>query len=210
MRIITEEQGTEEWLLARVGLVTASQASRVVSKNILDFSETQLRYIDELVAEVLSGEPAYVPETYAMKRGKELEPIARARYESFTGFHVKQTGLIMHEHHDDFGCSVDGYVEGSHLIEIKCPNNPANHAALIRDETRFDRKYWWQMQAQMAVTGYTKCDFVSYHPGFENTGTDILVSQQEMDPIARSRFINCALRIATKVREITDPYLLKI
>ncbi len=52
---------------------------------------------------------------------------------------------------------------GEHsLIEIKCPNTATHIETLLGAE--IPEKYRLQMQWQMACTGRTLCDFVSYDP----------------------------------------------
>ena len=84
MRIIDCEQGSDEWLSARLGVPSASQFSKIVTGK--GGKSTQVEaYINQLVAEELTGETTLVYVNEHMKRGTELEPDARELYEALTG-----------------------------------------------------------------------------------------------------------------------------
>lgn len=159
-------QGSEEWLASRVGKVTASRVADVMSKGRGTApSITRERYMQELLAERLSGNPVKRPMTAAMRRGIELEAAARSAYESyegliFTGQTVKQVPLIDHPAIAMFGASPDGLVGDAGLLEIKCPES-LQHVRVIESK-KHDPQYEWQMLAQMACTGRDWVDFVSY------------------------------------------------
>jgi predicted phage-related endonuclease len=58
------------------------------------------------------------------------------------------------------GASPDGLVGDDGLLEIKCPNT-ATHIETLLSQT-VPGKYNTQMQFQMACTGRSWCDFVSF------------------------------------------------
>lgn len=149
-------QGSPEWFEARRGNVGASSVYKVMAKGQ---GKTRRSYMDELLAEKLGC----VIEGFtnaAMERGTELEPIARSQYEIERDAMVQEAGFIMHPTIAGFGASPDGLVGDDGLIEIKCPNT-VTHLATLESGT-IDRKYQWQMLAQMACTGRQWCDFMSY------------------------------------------------
>jgi hypothetical protein len=74
MRIIDCEQGTEEWLQARLGCPTGSGYAKLITATGTASTQAET-YINQLIAETLTGT---IPETYSneyMQRGTELEPI---------------------------------------------------------------------------------------------------------------------------------------
>jgi putative phage-type endonuclease len=166
-------QGTEEWLLARVGKVTASRVHDIVATTKSGgFTAGRKNYLAELVTERLTGEPAPSYQNGAMVWGIECEPEARAAYVKHTSSMIKavaveEVGFVEHPTIANAGCSPDGLVGGDGLIEIKCPFNTAIHL-----ETLLTRKvnveYMDQMQFQMACTGRKWCDFVSYDKRLPN------------------------------------------
>lgn len=156
------EQRSEEWIIARLGRVTASRVKDVMTKGRNGApSATRKNYMMELLCERLTGRPAGpdLSMKAAVQRGVELEPFARMTYE-MTGVIVDEVGLVDHPTISGFGASPDGLIGRDGLLEIKCPNT-ATHVATIQSG-RYDPAYEWQMLAQMACTGREWVDFVSY------------------------------------------------
>lgn len=155
------EQGTAEWHLQRLGKVTASRVSDVLSKGKSGESASRKNYRTELLVQRLTGQPGESFTNAAMEWGTATEPLARIAYEAEMGVFVDQVAFIDHPSIAQFGCSPDGLVaEG--LIEIKC-GNTATHIDWMLDG-KPPTKHIPQMQCQMAVTGRKWCDFVSFDP----------------------------------------------
>jgi hypothetical protein len=77
MRIINHEQGSDEWLQSRLGKPTASNFGKLITPTGKGSTSAEA-YINELIAQRITGE---LPEFYtneAMARGNELEPAAKA------------------------------------------------------------------------------------------------------------------------------------
>jgi len=160
MKIYTNiEQGTDEWLSIRCGKFTASTFSDLFMK------ETTKGYqeaINRVVFERISGE---FPESYSndfMKRGTELEPLARESYEILTFNKVHQVGFI--ELSEWVGGSPDGLIEDEGMLEIKCPKWSTLISYLLEDVIPKD--YMLQMQGNLWVSGRQWCDFFVWHPAF--------------------------------------------
>ena len=149
------EQRTDEWFAARLGKVTASKVSDVMSKGM--GRETYMTY---LIAEVLTTERASSFTNTAMEWGTATEPYARQAYEALNNLWVEEIGFAQHPTIERAGASPDGLVGDDGLIEIKCPNT-ATHLDTLIDKT-IPKKYINQMQFQMACTGRKWCDFVSF------------------------------------------------
>lgn len=154
------EQGSESWFTARMGKVSASRMADLMAKTKSGPGAARKNYMMELLCQRLTGAREEGFTSGAMLRGIELEPVARSAYEFSTGAEVEQCGFILHPDIPDLGASPDGLVVEQGLIEIKCPNT-AQHIACLQSGT-YDKKYWWQMQCQMACTGRDWCDFVSF------------------------------------------------
>jgi putative phage-type endonuclease len=158
MKVITAEQRSPEWFAARLGVPSASQFGKVVTPT--GKRSTQVDgYLNKLVAEVLTGKSDQQEANEAMIRGTELEPEARAYYELIGG-PVVETGFCIHD--DGFGCSPDGLVGDTGLLEIKCPL--AHTQVEYLRENALPGLYAPQVQGQLLVTGREWCDFLSYHP----------------------------------------------
>ena len=150
-------QGTEEWLKARLGCLTASRANDACA------AETTAAYQNYLWQLVAERETGLAEETYInsdMQRGTEKEPIARAAYEAHTGTFVTQTGFWLHPEIQYFGASPDGLVGDDGLIEIKCPRTSTH--LQYRKEGKVPTKYKRQMMCQLLCTGRKWVDFVSF------------------------------------------------
>ena len=87
---------------------------------------------------------------------------ARAAYEFLHDASVAEVGFIDHPALRMSGCSPDGLVGDTGMVEIKCPNTATHIETLLTGS--FDGKYLKQMQFQMACSGRAWCDFVSYDP----------------------------------------------
>ena len=154
------EQGTEEWFAARLGKVTASRVSDVMSKTKTGYGAGRESYMSQLIAEILTGKKTDGFSNAAMQWGTETEPFARMAYEAHKDILVDEVGFASHPTIERAGASPDGLVGDDGLIEIKCPNT-ATHLDTLIDKT-VPKKYRDQMQFQMACTGRKWCDFVSF------------------------------------------------
>lgn len=163
MRILDIQQGSEEWLAARLGVPSASSFGKLLTptgKQAASYDS----YINQMIAERITGESTKIPTTDAMARGTELEPHARAFYEFETGNTVTEMGFIKHDE-IEAGCSPDGFIGGLGGIEIKCPL-PHTHIETLRLGT-MPTKHIPQVQGCLWITGRKWWDFVSYHPDME-------------------------------------------
>jgi putative phage-type endonuclease len=160
------EQGTDEWLLARLGKVTASRVADLMARTKSGYRSSRQNYLAEKVAERLTGRSLPSFTTAAMHRGLELEPEARRVYVFERDVAVEEVGLIPHPKIENFAASPDGLVTASNgeqgLVEFKVPL-VATHIATLRSG-EIDGGYYTQVQAQMSCTGRPWTDFVSYCP----------------------------------------------
>ena len=163
MNVLPFQQGTEEWLSARRGRITASRMSAIMAKGRNGApSATRAACMGELIAEYLTGSS---PETYTnadMQRGTDLEPAARSAYEVATGQMVREVGLVLHQKNERFGASPDGVVGEEGLLEIKCPRTHVHIAYTLSGKP--PSEYLPQMAWQAACCGRKWVDFASYDP----------------------------------------------
>ena len=163
MNIITElEQGSAEWHRLRLGKVTASRMSDVLSKGRGKApSKTAETYMMELIAERLTGEAKPFFENDAMRWGTETEPQARSMYEVNNNF-VSVDEVAFIEHSEFVGVSPDGLIGEDGMLEIKCPTTITQiKRALTYD---YSEDYKAQIQMQLWVAQREWCDFVSFDP----------------------------------------------
>ncbi|MFY1028295.1 YqaJ viral recombinase family protein [Actinobacillus seminis] len=177
------EQGTEEWLTARLGIPTATGISNIVTPAGKK-SASYNAYLAELVAESIEG----VGETFksdSMERGNRLEPQARMAYEFETGNDVIQVGGVYLNSDKDLMISPDGLMPKLKKgLEIKCPKMKTHIKYLL--EGGVPTEYIIQVQSALWVTGYETWDFVSYCPEYEKQTLYIYTAQR--DPVLMKAF----------------------
>lgn len=155
------EQGTEEWLRHRAGVITASRAHDIIkSGRGGKSSESRATYMLELIAQVCTG---LVPESASFKQeewGHENEPLAREAYEALEFVSVNQCGLIYRDESLRCAISPDGILDDRGL-EIKNPFTSQVHIATLLDG-KIKPEYVTQCQYSLWVTGLDRWDFVSF------------------------------------------------
>ena len=160
MRLIDCEQGSDEWIASRLGIPSASMFGKIITTQG-KWSTQADAYINQLVAEKLTGEQTYVYQNEHMARGTELEPEAREMYEFIKEVEVSEVGFCLHDTLDA-GCSPDGLIAEDGGLEIKCPA-PATHVEYLKAGV-LPSKYKQQVMGCLWITGREWWDFVSYHP----------------------------------------------
>jgi len=158
MRILEHEQGTDEWLAARIGIPTASIFRDIFTSQGKRAASME-KVIHTLAAEKFMGRSAESFESDWMRRGTELEPQARELYAFLSG-EVEQVGLCLLDD-GSAGASPDGLTSDGGL-EIKCPA-PHTHVEYLRKE-KIPATYIPQVQGQMWICERDHWDFMSYHP----------------------------------------------
>lgn len=156
------EQQTEEWFAARAGKVTASRVVDLMAKTKSGYSASRDNYLAQLIVERFTGGKAESFTSAAMQWGNEQEPFARAAYEVRKGVFVDEVSFIPHPNIDGAGASPDGLVGDDGLVEIKCPNTATMIDTLINETV--PKKYYAQMQMQMACTERQWCDYAVFDP----------------------------------------------
>jgi hypothetical protein len=158
-------QGTDEWLEARRGIVTASVVGQLVTaKTIKPADNDYSRALTTLLAaERITGwsDPVYVSND--MLRGTLDEPIARGIYAEHYA-PVTEVGFMVR---DDWGWPIgyspDGLVGDDGLIEIKSRRQKKHLATILADEIPLENVA--QIQAGLLVSGREWCDYVSFCGG---------------------------------------------
>jgi putative phage-type endonuclease len=156
------EQRSPEWYAQRLGKATASRIADVVARTKTGYSTSRQNYAADLIAERLTGVPADSYQSGPMRWGIDHEEAARALYADRCGQLVTPAGFVDHPELLWAGASPDGYVDEDGLVEIKCPLTATHLAALLG--ASISDGHLIQMQWQMACTGRTWCDYVSYDP----------------------------------------------
>ena len=132
-------QGTTAWLEERRNHIGASDAVVIVGDSPW---KTPL----ELWEQKLSLRPDD-PENQYMRRGTEMEPLARKVFEEMTGYEVFPQ-VVYHKKHKFMMASLDGLsLDGTIAVEIKCPGEK-DHALAVAG--KIPSHYKAQLQHQMA------------------------------------------------------------
>ena len=160
MQVINIEQGTQEWLDARKGVITGSRFKDVITPAKGEASKSSKSYMYELVAERMGASVSFFQNEH-MQRGNELEPDARSAYEFIKDATVDQVGFCLHDN-KLIGVSPDGLIGEDGGLEIKCPKETTHISYL--DNGTLPLIYKPQVQGSMWVTGRKWWDFMSYHP----------------------------------------------
>lgn len=167
LKIFNCEQKSEEWFKLREQYpLTASKASEIGNQG----AGLKTLCLDKM-AEKYSISNKEKFSTEDTERGVEFEPYARQMYELETGNKVKEVGFMVNEDICKLaGVSPDGLVGEDGLIEIKCFAD-TKHFEMICDskngEFSIEKKYLWQMQMQMLITGRKWNDFIAYNPNYK-------------------------------------------
>ena len=152
-----QEQRSDGWYSARLGLVTGSRVADVLTGT----AEKRKAYMMQLAAERLTGVPQdniYI--TAAMQRGIDLEDTARMLFSLETEIGISETGFWIDEELKGWGASPDGITSDGGIIEIKCPNT-ITHLGYYKDK-KLPAKYKPQVMCQLAITGREHAYFCSY------------------------------------------------
>jgi hypothetical protein len=154
-------QGTHDWLMERVGYITASRFKDVLAvlKNGSP-GAARKAYLSEIVCERLTGQPVEHFVNKSMQWGTEQEPNARAAYCLHAGVGVTAIGFLK-DKVIKAGCSPDGLVGLDYGIEIKCPNSSTHLETLLNG---MSEDHLPQIQGAMWITGYQEWEFISYDP----------------------------------------------
>lgn len=157
------EQGSAEWRAARCGSLGASSVHEALARTKSGWGASRANVLARLVVERLTGIPQDTYTNAAMQHGIDTEAEARAAYQFEKGVLVRKVGLYRHPELAGTHASPDGLVGDDGLVEIKCPNT-ATHLETLLSEQRIPGKYYYQIQWQLACTGRSWCDFVSFDP----------------------------------------------
>lgn len=157
-------QGSEEWLAARCGLLTASEMKLIVTPTLKAASNDKERaHLYELLAQRITRyvEPHYIGDD--MLRGMNDEIDARALYAKHYA-PVEEVGFITNCRWGfTIGYSPDGLVGEDGLLECKSRRQKFQVETIIGCEVPAD--YAIQIQTGLLVSERSWLDFISYSGG---------------------------------------------
>lgn len=158
-------QGSEEWLEARRGILTASVVGKFITPTLKVASNETTRALTRLlVAERITGRIVPTFTSDAMMRGHLDEPIAREHYSEHNA-PASELGFMVRTMSDGsrLGYSPDGLVGDVGLIEVKSAEPKIHLKRVI--EGFIEHDHMAQMQAGLFVSGRKWCDYISWCGG---------------------------------------------
>jgi putative phage-type endonuclease len=197
------EQGSDDWLALRRGVITASTISKLITSTGKpannDTSRSQLL---QLLGERITGETEASFYGDDMARGHLLEPLARDIYASHRA-PVEECGFVTADFDGTvIGYSPDGLVGDQGLIEIKSPRQKNHLRSLLNNEVPVE--YVPQVQTGLAVTGRAWCDYISYAPGLP-----LFVHRCKRDELAIAYLIIAAQAAEVELQRLMEIYTAK-
>ncbi|QNK65881.1 lambda exonuclease family protein [Variovorax sp. PAMC26660] len=162
------DQGSEEWLAARRGVVTGSRFKDCRSKlQNGQPSKSCLDYARDVARERFGGTAPAKSQNAAMRTGVEQEPKARALYEARTGYMVDEVGFFATED-GFFGLSPDGLIDDDGVLEIKTiVSSDTLFTALVDGDLSAYRD---QCLGYLWLLGRKWVDLVLWAPDLEKAG----------------------------------------
>lgn len=194
-------QGSDPWLAARCGLLTASEMKLILTPKLKLADNDKVRtHAYELAFQRLTGfvEPQYVSD--AMLRGQADEQYARVEYEKHYA-KVEQIGFVTNDRWGfTIGYSPDGLVGSDGLIECKSRAGKYQVQTVASDQVPDD--FMLQLQTALLVSEREWIDFISYCGGLP-----MYVKRVEPDPEIHAAIIAAASAFEERVAEIEQQYL---
>lgn len=195
------EQGTDEWMDVRRGMVTASAVGQLITAATRKpaNNDASRGLTHTLVAERITGftEPTYA--TRDMERGTFDEPEARATYNEHIAPVVECGFMVRDDWGYQIGYSPDGLVGGDGLIEIKSRRQKVQLATILTNEVPPENMA--QCQAGLLVSGRDWCDYVSYCGGMP-----LYTKRVYPDPEWHTAILEAVATFEERARLITDDY----
>lgn len=194
------EQGSDEWLQMRCGLITASEMRLILTPTLKAANNDKTRaHAYELAYQRITNHvaPQYISD--AMLRGQEDEIYARQAYADHYA-PVTETGFVTNDQWGfTIGYSPDGLVGDDGLIECKSRDGKYQVQTIASDAVPDD--YTLQLQTGLLVTGRKWIDFISYCGGLP-----VFVKRVEPDLEVQEAIIAAATGFEERIAEIVSEY----
>lgn len=217
MKYITAPQGSDEWLHARVGKITASRYKDARDRLKPAKGETRgkpsakcIGYAAQVAVERIAGRPIdKVFQNWQMREGQEQEPHARNAYDVETGNVVQEIGSIVTDD-DLFLYSPDGLIGDDGLLEIKTLLSGDVILRVIGDGDLSE--YMDQCMGGLWITGRKWIDLVLWAPALDPIGRALTIHRIERDEDAiealESDLIEFAVMVQEAERKLREPVVI--
>lgn len=151
----------------------------LAGEKVGEWSEAALNYAFRLAVERISGEPLDEGfQTWAMRRGHELEPEARMEHEVQTGVFVQSVGVVTTPD-ECFAASADGFIGDDEGVEYKCFISPEKLRAFWFDDDYSE--VIEQCQGAMWITGRKRWHIGLYCPALRSAGKQLWLKVIDRD-----------------------------
>jgi hypothetical protein len=186
MKYITAPQGSEAWLQARAGKITASRykdardrLKPAKGETIGKPSAKCCAYAAQVAVERIAERPIdKVFQNWQMREGQEQEPHARNAYDVETGNIVQEVGAVVTDD-DLFLYSPDGLIGDDGLLEIK---TLLSADVILRVIGQGDlSEYMDQCLGGLWLTGRKWLDLVLWAPALEPIGRQLTIKRITRD-----------------------------
>jgi hypothetical protein len=197
-------QGTDEWLEARCGLLTASEMSLIVTPTLkVAKNEKERAHLYELLAQRLTRyvEPRYISDD--MLRGHQDELIALALYDQHYA-ETERTGFITNDKWGfTIGYSPDALVGDDGLVEAKSRRQKYQIETFVVNvfENTIPAEFMLQVQTGLLVSEREWCDLISY-----SAGLPMAVIRTYPEPAAQSAIVAAAEAFEERLQDAASRY----
>jgi len=158
------QQGSDEWLAARCGLLTASEMKKIITPTLkVAANDKERAHLYELVAQRITQytEPSYLNDN--MLRGITDEVEAVIIYQEKIA-PVTSMGFITNDRFGFLiGYSPDGLIGDDGLIEVKSKKQSLQVEVIVNGEVPIEHVI--QIQTGLMVSERQWCEFISYNGG---------------------------------------------
>jgi predicted phage-related endonuclease len=193
-------QGSDEWLAARCGLLTASEMRLILTPSLKPASnEKERTHLFELLAQRITChvEPHYVSDDMLCGQSDEVD--ARILYAQHYA-PVEDMGFITNDKWGfTLGYSPDGLVGNDGLIECKSRRQKFQVETIISGAMPAD--YLLQVQTGLLVSEREWLDFISY-----SGGLPMVMVRIYPDPEVQDAIIEAAAAFEARIAEKMDAY----
>jgi predicted phage-related endonuclease len=194
-------QGSDEWLAARCGLLTASEMKLILTPTLkVANNDKERTHLFELLAQRITKyvEPHYISDD--MLRGNQDELDARALYDKHYA-PITEMGFVTNDKWGfAIGYSPDGLVGNDGLIECKSRRQKYQIETIIGAAP--PEEYLLQLQTGLLVTERQWVDFVSY-----SGGLPMVTMRVHPDPVIQAAIVDAATKFEDRLAARMKLYL---
>ena len=198
-----------KWLKERLVCFTGSEFDRLMGfeEKTNEFPAGAEAYVIEKFLEhetVFEKKNVY---TKSIEHGKEFEAEAIEEFEKRKGLKVEFWGKNQKflKSGQYVGVTPDGLIGKDEGIETKCPDSKTHYDWLenltVDNFKEKLKKYYWQIQGSMHVTGRKKWYFVSYDPRFKKEEKRMLILEI---PRNEEDILKLKKRLFTAVKKLKE------